>query len=192
VEAALDVARVMVEQFWDEGEGGFWYTGRDHEQLIARSKDPHDNATPSGNAMAVTALLRLAKLTGRTDLREKAERTLRLFRGLMEESAMAAAQMLIAYDFDLGPVREFAVVGDPTADETKRVLRIIRSGFRPHKVVALKSPGDASADAAVALLDGKTADGGVTTYVCENFTCAAPLVGAAAVEAALTATPSGS
>ena len=80
IEAALDLAGVMVEQFWDEAEGGFFYTGRDHEQLIARTKDPHDNATPSGNAMAVTALLRLAKLTGRADLRDKAEGTLRLFR----------------------------------------------------------------------------------------------------------------
>jgi len=185
IEAALDVARVMLEQFWDEAEGGFYYTGRDHEQLIARTKDPHDNATPSGNAMAVTALLRLATLTGRADLRDKAERTLRLFRGIMEASPMAAGQMLLAYDFDLGPVKEIAVVGDPANEETKRVLRAIRSGFRPHKVVALKGAGDAQADAVVPLLAGKTANDGVTMYVCEHFTCAAPLVGAAAVEAAL-------
>jgi uncharacterized protein YyaL (SSP411 family) len=183
VEAALDVARVMVDQFWDEAEGGFYFTGKDHEQLIARTKDPHDNATPSGNAMAVTALLRLAKLTGRADLREKAERTLRLFRGIMEASAMAAAQMLIAYDFDLGPVKEYAIVGDPANDETKRVLRAIRGGFRPHQVVAMKLPGDDGADAILPLLAGKMASGPVTTYVCENFTCAAPLVGATAVEA---------
>jgi uncharacterized protein YyaL (SSP411 family) len=182
IEAALDLARVMVEQFWDDAEGGFFYTGRDHEQLIARTKDPHDNATPSGNAMAVTALLRLAKLTGRADLRDKAGRTLRLFRGIMEASPMAGAQMLIAYDFDLGPVKEFAVVGDPANEETKRVLRAVRGGFRPHKVVALKPPGDDRSDAALPLLAGKTASGPVTTYVCENFTCAAPLVGAAGVE----------
>jgi uncharacterized protein YyaL (SSP411 family) len=185
IEAAGDVARVMIEQFWDEAEGGFYFTGRDHEQLIARTKDPHDNATPSGNAMAVTALLRLAKLTGRADLRDKAERTLRLFRGLMEASPMAAGQMLIAYDFDLGPVQEFAVVGDLVNDETKRVLRAIRGGFRPHKVVALKASGDDKADALLPLLAGKGSSGSVTTYICENFTCAAPLVGAAAVEAAL-------
>src|SRR5262249_1683232 len=51
VEAALDVAKVMVEQFSDEAEGGFFYTGRSHEQLIARTKDPHDSAIPSGNSM---------------------------------------------------------------------------------------------------------------------------------------------
>jgi uncharacterized protein YyaL (SSP411 family) len=187
IESALDLARVMVEQFWDEAEGGFYFTGRDHEQLIARNKDPQDNATPSGNAMAVTGLLRLAKLTGRADLRDKAERTLRLFRGVMEASAMAAGQMLIAYDFDLGPVQEFAVVGDPAGEETKRVLRAIRSGFRPHKVVALKPPSGDTAEAVLPLLVGKTAGGTVTMYVCENFTCTAPLVGAAAVEGALAA-----
>jgi uncharacterized protein YyaL (SSP411 family) len=175
----------MVEQFWDEAEGGFYFTGRDHEQLIARTKDPQDNATPSGNAMAVTGLLRLAKLTGRSDLREMAERTLRLFRGIMQESAMAAGQILIAYDFDLGPVQEFAIVGEPANEETRRVLRAIRSGFRPHKVVALKSPGDSQADAALPLLAGKLGSGSVTTYICENFTCAAPLIGAAALEVAL-------
>jgi uncharacterized protein YyaL (SSP411 family) len=189
IESALDLARVMVEQFWDETEGGFYFTGRDHEQLIARTKDPQDNATPSGNAMAVTGLLRLAKLTGRADLREKAERTLRLFRGVMQESAMAGGQMLIAYDFDLGPVQEFAVVGDPAADETKRVLRAIRGGFRPRKVVALKSPGDDQANAVLPLLAGKTASAAVSTYICENFTCATPLIGAAAAEQTLAESP---
>src|SRR5262249_20360130 len=112
LESALDVARVMIEQFWDEAEGGFFYTGKDHEALIARNKDPHDNAIPSGNAMAVTALLRLAELTGRADLRDKAEATLRLYRGLLGSHPLATGQMLIALDFFLGPVTEFAVVGD--------------------------------------------------------------------------------
>jgi uncharacterized protein YyaL (SSP411 family) len=185
IESALDLARVMVEQFWDEAEGGFFFTGRDHEQLIARTKDPHDSATPSGNAMAVTGLLRLAKLTGRADLRDKTERTLRLFRGIMEASSMAAGQMLIAYDFDLGPVREFAIVGDPASDETKRVLRAIRGGLCPHKVVALKPATDKAADAILPLLAGKMAMGAVTTYVCQNLSCGAPLAGAQAVIDAL-------
>ncbi len=58
IEAALDLAEVMIGQFWDAEDGAFFYTGRDHESLIARGKDPHDNAIPSGNSMAVTALLR--------------------------------------------------------------------------------------------------------------------------------------
>jgi uncharacterized protein YyaL (SSP411 family) len=186
IEAALGLARVLIDQFWDPSEGGFFYTGRDHEQLIARGKDPHDNATPSGNAMAVTALLRLAKLTGRTELWAKAEATLRAYTGLLAAHPFAAGQMLIALDFYLGPVQEIAVVGDPAAEETRRVLRLIRSGFRPHQVVALKpSRGEARAEELLPLLADKTARNGVTMYVCENYTCQAPLIGVEAVAAAL-------
>src|SRR5262249_27481550 len=136
IETALGLANVMISQFWDESGGGFFFTGRDHEALIARNKDPQDNAIPSGNSLAAMALLRLARLTGRTDLSQKAEATLRVFRNLLTEHPIAAGQMLTALDFYLGPVQEFAVVGDPAAPETLRVLRAIRAGFRPNKVVA--------------------------------------------------------
>jgi uncharacterized protein YyaL (SSP411 family) len=186
VEAALDLARVMTEQFWDPAGGGFFYTGRDHEALIARTKDAQDNATPSGNAMAATGLLRLVKLTGRGDLQEKAEATLRMYRGLFAESPLSAGQALIALDFWLGPVEEVAVVGDPAAGDTRRVLRAARAGFHPRRVLALAPPGDARAAEGVPLLAGKTAQGGaVTTYVCKDFACQAPLVGAEAAERAL-------
>jgi uncharacterized protein len=185
IEAAQDLAGVMIDQFWDPEEGGFFFTGRDHEALIARNKDPYDNAIPSGNALAVTGLLRLAKLTGRTDLRQKAEQTLDLFRGLMNTSPAAVAQMLIAYDFHLGPVQEFAVVGDLGAEPSRRVLRAIRGHFRPHKVVAGKDDTIPEAPRVVPLLAGKEARDGVTTYICENFACQAPLLGPEAVEHAL-------
>jgi uncharacterized protein YyaL (SSP411 family) len=187
LEAALDLAELMIEQFWDQAEAGFFYTGRDHETLIARTKDPHDSSIPSGNSMAVMALLRLAKLTGRMDLMEKAAATLRLFRGLMTAMPMAAGQMLMALDFYLGPVQEFAVVGDLAGEETRRVLRAVRTGFRPNKVVALRPSAEPAEELEelLPLLAGKTGQGAVTTYVCENFTCQAPLVGAEAAEAAL-------
>ena len=115
---------------------------------------------------------------------EKAEATLTLFRGLMATHPMAAGQMLNALDFYLGPVQEFAVVGDPAAEETRRVLGAIRGGFRLNKVVALKSPGvnETRIEEVLPLLQGKKAEETVTTYICQNFTCQAPLTGAAAVE----------
>jgi uncharacterized protein YyaL (SSP411 family) len=178
IDAAVDLARIMFMQFWDEQDGGFYYTSRDHETLIARGKDPHDNATPSGNAMAVTALLRLAKLTGDSHLMEMAERTLRLFGGLMARSPMAAGQMLNALDFYFGPVKEIAVVGDAGNADVQTVLRHLRQAFRPHQVVAWKSR---TADSTLPLLKVRKALGDVTTYVCADFTCKAPIVGATAV-----------
>jgi uncharacterized protein YyaL (SSP411 family) len=187
IETALELADVLNEQFWDPAEGGFFYTAQDHEQLIARTKDPHDSSIPSGNSMAVTAYLRLAKLTGRKELLDKATRTLQLFRGLLSSNPLAGGQMLIAVDFYLGPVQEFAVVGDPDAADTRRVLGMIRQQFRPNKVVALRpSLGvPEEVEMLLPLLAGKTPDRAVTTYICRDFACQAPLVGAEAVEKAL-------
>ncbi|MCI0682779.1 MAG: thioredoxin domain-containing protein [Gemmataceae bacterium] len=189
---AVELARVLMDQFWDEAEGGFFYTGKDHEQLIARTKDPHDQATPSGNSMAATALLRLAKLTGRADFFDKAERTLTLFGNLLHTAPMAAGQMLLALDFQLGPVREYAVVGDAVVGnggnvETRQVLRLIRQRFEPRKVVCGKRGTTLAEDveALVPLLANRAAQGIVTTYICENQVCLAPVVGARALEQAL-------
>ena len=173
IKAAQELAQVMIDQFWDPLDGGFFFTGKDHETLIARTKDPHDNATPSGNAMAVTGLLRLHKLTGNGDLLDKAEKTLELYRGLLTSAPMTAGQMLVALDFYLGPVQEFAVVGD--GKDAQEALALLRQGFRPRRVVAWKKTNDDVED--IPLLKGKTAQGDVTTYICQDFSCQAPVVG---------------
>ena len=116
----------------------------------------------------------------RSDLRQKAEATMIAGRGLMAENPLAAAQMLLALEFHLGPVQEIAIIGDPANEETKRVLRVFRKSFRPNQVLALRKP-DAD-DGGIALLKDKSAQGAVTTYICQNFACQAPLVGAEAVE----------
>jgi len=180
---AVRLADILAEQFWDEAEGGFFYTSTDHESLIARNKDPHDNATPSGNAMAVTALLRLAHLTGRDDLRAKAERTLRLFQGLLSSSPLAAGQMLIALDFHLGPVQEVVVLGDRASETYRQALRAVHGAYRPNQVVA--GPSRDGPSPAAALLEGREARGDVTVYACRDGTCQAPVTDVAALTALL-------
>ena len=86
--------------------------------------------------------------------------------------------MLCALDFYLGPVEEIAVVGAADQPEVVEVLRMLRREFRPSQVVAWKASKD---DGSLPLLKDRAALGNVTTYICENFTCQAPLVGAAAL-----------
>jgi len=62
----LAFAERMIEEFWDNEAGGFFFTGKSHENLIVRSKDYFDNATPSGNSVAAMVLLRLAKAKNST------------------------------------------------------------------------------------------------------------------------------
>jgi uncharacterized protein YyaL (SSP411 family) len=98
LEFAVHLADVLLEQFEDPQEGGFYFTARDHERLIHRPKPGHDHATPSGNAVAAWALGRLAALTGEERYARSAERTLELFYPAMRDYPSGFAMMAIALD----------------------------------------------------------------------------------------------
>ena len=136
--------------------------------------------------MAATALVRLGALTGRDDLTQAGRRALESVQSLLERQPAAAGQSLIALDFLLGSIREFAVIagGDPA--EFRAVLEAIATPFRPHKVVAPATPAQAarSADKVPLLASRPARDGKTTTYICEHFTCQEPVVGVEGVEEA--------
>jgi uncharacterized protein len=181
VESALELAAIMIDEFGDEDQGGFYFTGRRHEALIARQKDIHDNATPSGSGLAATALLRLGALSGRADLTGVAKAALETIESVLEREPAACGQSLIALDFLLGTVTEFAVIAGPESSVTRAVLDTISSTFRPRKVVAPATPQQAASLAGkiAVLADRPLREGQTTTYVCENGTCREPLIGIA-------------
>ncbi len=102
LQIAKSLSATLLEKFWDEHSGGFYFTSSDHEKLPVRTKSFFDGATPSGNSAATFAFLRLAQLTGDTALRVPAEQTLRLCRDFMEQAPFAFSYMLSALDFYLG------------------------------------------------------------------------------------------
>jgi uncharacterized protein YyaL (SSP411 family) len=181
---AAELADVMLKHFSDPHGPGFFFVADDHEKLIVRTKDLHDGSTPSGNAMAVTVLLRLAKLLDRKDFFAKAEETLHGYRDPMAEHPAASGQMLVALDFYLGPVEEIAVVGKRADDDTHAVLTLLRESFRPNRVLAFHDPSEGDAPAIPLLKNRPMVNDTVTVYVCENFVCKAPLVGIEAVRKA--------
>jgi uncharacterized protein YyaL (SSP411 family) len=194
LQGAVELADLMIEEFFDSKGGGFFYTGKSHEALVARQKEVYDNATPSSNAMAATGLFRLGALTGRQRFSEVAWNTLKLAGRVLIEAPMAAAQSLIALDFALAKPREFAVVGGSERAEFAAVMRALYGRFLPHKLVAPWPSGSpATAEKLTPLLADRPAAGGRTTvYVCENFTCKAPVVGVLGLESALEAHTPGS
>jgi uncharacterized protein YyaL (SSP411 family) len=187
IAAALDLCGVMIAEFADADAGGFFYTGKSHEALVARQRDAFDNATPSGNAMAATALLRLAALTGREDLEAAGRGTLESVQYVMEQAPMAAGQSLIALDFLLAPPQEFALVAGTEPAEFRAVLERLWSRFLPHKVVAPAPlpPAPELVQVVPLLADRPAREGRATTYLCERFACRAPVVGVAGLDAAL-------
>src|SRR5439155_14136810 len=96
---------VMNEQFWDQAQGGYFFTSHDHETLIARMKSNEDGAIPSGNSMAAQALVRLGRLTGRPDYLQRADRVLCSYAEMMRRAPAAFANMLPAADEYIQGVR---------------------------------------------------------------------------------------
>jgi uncharacterized protein YyaL (SSP411 family) len=175
LDAAVRITDRMIEQFWDE-DGGFYFTGRDHESLLTRTKDFFDNATPSGNSVAADLLLKLSAVLDRQDYREKAESIFLTAAGLLKQYASGFGRMLAAFDFYVGPSKEVALIGS-----AEPFLSILRKRYTPRLVVA------AGSDDRVALLRNRPmVNGHPTAYVCENFTCKQPVTDVAAFEKALT------
>jgi uncharacterized protein len=170
--AARSLADRILDGFTDPA-GGFFDTDDRHERLVIRPKDLQDNAVPSGNAMAVTVLLRLGALTGEGRYRDAAERALGLVAGVVARYPGAFAQWLVALDFALADVFEVAVVGDPADPETQRLLGPTRRGFRPHLVVTCSPEPRASA---IELMQARFQLGGLpTAFVCRGFACRQPV-----------------
>jgi uncharacterized protein len=166
LEESNRLARLAVDLFADEELGGFFMTARDAEQLVARKKDLDDNPVPSGNSMLAFVLLRLARLYGDDELERQAAGVLRLLHPTLSRIPSAFGWALCALDLYLSTPRELAIVGSP-GDE---IARAALAPFDPNAVIAF-GPGDE-----VPLLAGKTqVDGRPTLYVCERFSCRAPI-----------------
>jgi hypothetical protein len=94
LDAAHSLVDGMIAHFWDESQGGFFFTSDLATDLIARRMDGYDGAMPSGNSVAANVLLDLAELTGREDLRKKSEITLKAFASALNSTPMAHGHML--------------------------------------------------------------------------------------------------
>ncbi|HVF54783.1 MAG TPA: thioredoxin domain-containing protein [Pyrinomonadaceae bacterium] len=176
LEEARALAGKMIEEFWDEVDGGFFYTGESGEQLIVRNKDYFDNATPSGNSVAVDVLLRLSLLTENEDFRRKATTIFRLVRDPLARYPSAFGYALCALDFYLSTPKEIVLVGAGSSGELESFAREVWRRYMPHKVVVMAASADESATELVPLLRDRVAQGGRTTaYVCENYSCRQPV-----------------
>jgi len=174
--AALDLARDLVSRFEDDEDGGFYFTPVDGEDLILRKKDGHDGALPSGNAVAVLDLLRLSRMTGDSKLQEVASRAFDAFAAQARGVPGAHLHLLSALDFALGPTSEVVVTGRAGSQDTKKMLRALRSKFLPRSVVLLRSQGWDPEIAGIAEFTEKMAmvDGKATAYVCSGEVCTSP------------------
>ena len=170
---ALNLADEMVAHFTDPA-GGFFDIRDDHETLLLRPKDIQDNATPSGNALAANALLKLAEYGDRPDWRKLAEEML----GSVMEAAIryptAFGKWLYAASIAATPARQIAIIGDRQKPGTQALLAVLWKNYYPNQVVAVSStPRQVGTPS---LLNNRPLLAGLpTACVCQNFVCKLPV-----------------
>ncbi len=96
IDAATKLQKKQDELFWDEKNGGYFYTSKDHETLIIRTKRAADGAQPSGSSVSANNLIYLAEVTGDKSFKERALKTVLSASGLLNEYPTIAPRMLVA------------------------------------------------------------------------------------------------
>src|SRR5213075_237698 len=167
---ACQLADTLLAQFEDIERGGFFFTSRDHERLILRPKPGHDQATPSGNAVAAWALERLAALTGETRYAKAARGTVELFYPAMLDYPAGFAMMAIALEEQLEPPASVILRGSETALAAWRAD--LAREYLPATLLLAVPDGTKGVPG---VLDKPARPGGVNAWVCRGVTCLEPI-----------------
>ena len=178
-EAAWITERV-VELFWDDTDSVFHDGPKDGETLAVRARDLMDNATPSGNSLAVELLIRSAHLFGEERHRDIAHRVLDREAGFMARFPAAFGRLLGALDRTVADPVEVVIVGARDDARTLELLQAALSPYMPNRTIAGTAPGENLAHK-IPVLEGRNGGAEPTAYVCERYACQPPVSDAIAL-----------
>jgi uncharacterized protein len=175
LESALKLNQTLIDHFWDDEKGGFFFTADDTEKVLLREKSSYDTALPSGNSVEMLNLLRLSLITGDEKLENTALSLERAISPNVELSPSGHTMFLSGTCLRLGPSFEVVIAGEEGDDDTEFMLSIIRNNFLPNLMLIVKE-GHANQLENITNLEGKERlDGKATAYVCGGGTCHAPV-----------------
>jgi uncharacterized protein YyaL (SSP411 family) len=166
---ACDLAELLLNQFEDHEQSGFFFVSHDHEQLIQRAKSGPDNATPSGNGIAASALQRLGHLIGEPRYLAAAERALKLFYPMIGQRPSAFSTLLTALEEWLHPPHTVVLRGP--ADPPEAWNRALATEYRPHALIVAIPQHVAGLPQSL----DKPVSAGVNAWVCRGTACLAPI-----------------
>ena len=172
-EEAQALQERMIEDFWDEQNGGFYTTPAGNTELPVRPKELYDGASPSANSVSLYNLVTLFRLTGDPKWEERAQAQVHAFAGTVTAQPGAFTYFLCALDFALRPGQDVVIAGEPQAMDTRELLAALSENFTPNKLAIFKSDRNAERLAKFAgYTDGlQLIQGQATAHVCSGGAC---------------------
>jgi len=177
LKSALELNQYLIAHYWDNQRGGFYFTSDKGEELITRTKEIYDGAVPSGNSVAMCNLLRLGRITANTDFEKKAAQIAKTFSESVRMAPSAHTMLMQALEFAIGPSYEIVIVGNPEADDTKKMIQALGQHFVPNKIVLMR-PLDSENPEISSIAEftkyQKAVNNKATAYVCLKYACKNP------------------
>ncbi len=171
LQSSIELTKTMIEQFWDNEKGGFFFTTKSADNSLPMLKQTYDGAVPSGTSMAFYNLLRLARISGEASFEVYANKLLEVFSNEVNSQPLGHTFMLAGLEFALGPTFNIVLVGVPSDKNTVALLAAIRKEYIPNLTITLWTPDKTSDVSGVVY---KKIDGKPTAYVCRDQTCMPP------------------
>jgi len=174
---SLELNNYLIEHFWDDQHGGFFFTSDSGEQLIHRQKEIYDGAIPSGNSVAALNLIRLARVMADPKLEELSRQIGQTFSQQISQHPSAYGMLMHAVDFQVGPSFEIVITGEYKKDDTQAMFAALNSQFIPNKVEVFRPANEDSPEIIKYAEYAKhqlATDNKATAYVCQNFACSLP------------------
>ncbi len=175
---AIQLQEIQDRLFFDEKNGGYFSNSGQDKNVFVRMKDDNDGAEPAASSIAALNLLRLSQIYDDPKIAERAKKTIDAFATILLQFPSGMPQMLVAVEDSLGKPRQIVIAGKKNSPETKALLKEVHRHFLPNTIVILADGSEGQkylgekneAIRAMSLVEGKPA-----AYVCENFTCKAPV-----------------
>ncbi len=186
---AEQLQRKMDELFWDEAKGGYFNSAAGDASIVLRLKEDYDGAEPAPSSVAATNLFRLAGLLQGEAWRTRGLACVEAFRGQWSRAAHAMPQMLCALELALEPPHRVVLAGDPRAADFRALVQVLHERLGPRRLLLATDGAEGQkwlAERAPWLAALQPVEGRATAYVCEEFTCQAPVTDPAELRKRLT------
>ncbi|MCC6415226.1 MAG: thioredoxin domain-containing protein, partial [Opitutaceae bacterium] len=175
--------QTMDERFLDGQVGGYFNSAADDASIVLRLKEDYDGAEPAPGSVAAANLLRLAAITHDETRRARGRGVITAAQAVWAQSPQALPEMLCALERALADPPQVVLVGDPCAKDFQALVPVCHERIGPRRALLAVNPaggvGNWLRERAPWLANMATVDGHAAAYVCEDFTCQAPVVVAA-------------
>ncbi len=164
--------------FLDTKNGGYYSVHTDMPNSVLRIKEDYDGAEPSPNSLASLNLVRLSALLAKDTWKQQAEKIFALFGSTLQSSPSSVPVMAIAFDLHHRGKQQIVLAGDKTSPEFQKLAQHLRRQFLPNAALLHADGSEAQTWLATnneALAGMKPVGGKPAAYVCQNFTCQAPV-----------------